>query len=508
MIEALNKRPESFLWGVSTSGYQHEGGYNNRGEPLNNWAAWETNRHVAPSGRSIDFWKLYREDFKLARSIGVNSFRLGIEWARLQPTLDSRSRKMPAYDLSSLTHYAEMIQAALEEGLTPLVTLFHFTHPNWLGPDPWLEEKNIELFTNHCLETVEWINHRLVKGGQEPLRWIITINEANILTLNQYILGIFPGSFKRGPLYAQKALVNLYTAHVRIYTRLKKLYRTHQWGVVNISTNNFCHDLYWVDRVWYDILHSGRKKTPLHDLPLYLKRRAGEFDRDFREAKLPLKKDLSYFFGMMARKLQMLMLPKLFTENSIRPLWEEMYESDESSFMDYIAFDYYDPFSAHAFRWPVWWDWEYETKSLRMQMLQAVTSKWWDWRMLPEGLLFFIRSYAKFFPGYDLVIAENGMATRRSFHNKLYHRFDRVQRSTYLAAHLEAVNQAMTAGLPLKGYFHWSLADNYEWGSYAPRFGLYSIDFMQGTRRVPVDPFGDNPSETYRRLIQKYTSGF
>jgi len=400
-----------------------------------------------------------------------------------------------------------MISSAYEQGLTPLVTLFHFTHPNWLGSDPWLKTENIDLLSNHCVDTVEWINHKLIENGHPPLRWIITINEANILILNQYILGIFPGSFKRGPLYAQKALVNLYTAHVRTYSRLKKLYAKNKWGEVNISTNNFCHDLYWVDRVWYDVLHFGQGKKPLHDLPLYLKRRAKEFDHDFRDAKLPLKKDPSYAFGMLARKLQLALLPKLFTENSLRPLWEEMYESGETRFFDYVAFDYYDPFSAHAFRWPVWWDWEYQTKSLRMQMLQAVTSKWWDWRMLPQGLGFFIRSYAKSFPGFDIVIAENGMATRRSFNNKLYPRFDRVHRSAYLSAHLEAVDTAIQEGFPVKGYFHWSMTDNYEWGSYAPRFGLYSIDFTQGTRRMPVDPFGDNPSETYRRLIMKYTRG-
>ncbi|MDL5050727.1 family 1 glycosylhydrolase [Oscillatoria amoena NRMC-F 0135] len=210
-----------FLWGVSSSGYQHEGGYNNLGEPLNNWAQWEKTRHVAPSGRSVDFWKLYREDFKLAKSMGVNSFRLGIEWSRVQPTLDIRSRKIPPYNVDALNHYAEILQAAREEGVEPLVTLHHFTHPNWLGPDPWLKEENVELLTSHCVETVEWMNRHLVGCGQEPLRWLITINEANILVLNQYILGIFPGSFRRGPLFAQHALVNLYTAHVRIYTSIK-----------------------------------------------------------------------------------------------------------------------------------------------------------------------------------------------------------------------------------------------------------------------------------------------
>lgn len=501
--QPLEKSDPKFLWGVSSSGYQHEGGYNNQGDPLNNWASWEKHRQVAPSGKAADFWNLYREDFKLAHSLGINCFRLGIEWSRLQPTTDIKSRQIPAYDIDAMEQYADILASASEQGLIPLVTLFHFVHPNWLGPDPWLNEESIEHFTRHSLETVEWMNRKLLERGQEPLRWLITINEPNILTLNQYILGIFPGSFRRGPHFAQKALVNLYRAHVRIYTGLKKMYRKNEWGTINISTNNFCHDLYWVDRVWYDILSLGAKKVPLHDYTMLLKRKARDFDDHFHHAQLPLRKDLSYFLGMSLRKIQLHLLPRLFTENSIRTLWEEMYESDESSFMDYIAFDYYDPFSAHAFRWPVWWDWEYQTKSLRMQLMQAVTSKWWDWRMLPQGLEYFVRSYAVNFPGLPIVIAENGMATRRSFDNKLYPRFDKITRSSYLEAHVAVVQRLVREGLPLKGYFHWSITDNYEWGSYAPRFGLYSIDFIQGLRRMPFDPLGDNPSETYRRLIQE-----
>ena len=79
--------------------------------------------------------------------------------------------------------------------------------------------------------------------------------------------------------------------------------------------------------------------------------------------------------------------------------------------LDYIAFDYYDPFIAHALRWPSWHDFELRKRSFRDWVLESVASKWWDWRMLPEGLAFFTATWAGY--GLPLLIAENGMALRR-----------------------------------------------------------------------------------------------
>ena len=75
----------SFLAGVATSGYQCEGGYNGDRQPKNNWAAHELAGKVARTGAATDFWNRYREDFELCRGMGLNAFRLSIEWARVQP---------------------------------------------------------------------------------------------------------------------------------------------------------------------------------------------------------------------------------------------------------------------------------------------------------------------------------------------------------------------------------------------------------------------------------------
>jgi beta-glucosidase/6-phospho-beta-glucosidase/beta-galactosidase len=114
-------------------------------------------------------------------------------------------------------------------------------------------------------------------------------------------------------------------------------------------------------------------------------------------------------------------------------------------------------------------------RSFRDWVLESVASKWWDWRMLPEGLAFFVRHLGKH--GLPLLIAENGMALRRLPDNRSLKRRDNLARSQYLREHVRVVARMIEQGQPLIGYLHWSLFDNYEWGSFAPRFGLYSLDY-------------------------------
>jgi beta-glucosidase len=123
---------------------------------------------------------------------------------------------------------------------------------------------------------------------------------------------------------------------------------------------------------------------------------------------------------------------------------------------------------------------------------------------LPEGLHFFCKYYSEDLGDRPIMIAENGMALRRKPDNSIAtHRTDQLRRSDFLKLHLHQVKRLRQEGVPLIGYMHWSLTDNYEWGSYTPRFGLFSIDFEQGTKRQVEDHLGDRPSETYAKLIKE-----
>jgi beta-glucosidase len=120
-----------FLWGVATSAYQSEGGYNGPDQPQTNWAAAEKKGDVAKSGLCSDFWNRYSEDFTRCRQLGLNAFRLGIEWSRVQPTYVDRKGPPTPFDYRALDHYVDMLAKCRDNGLEPVVTLHHFVHPSW-----------------------------------------------------------------------------------------------------------------------------------------------------------------------------------------------------------------------------------------------------------------------------------------------------------------------------------------------------------------------------------------
>ena len=222
----------------------------------------------------------------------------------------------------------------------------------------------------------------------------------------------------------------------------------------------------------------------------------------FKNAPVLQDRDLVYRIGSLAKHAANAIGNRFFNSRTLRPLLDAVYESPRARMMDYLALDYYDPFAAHVLRLPVWWDHEFRNKSVRAWMMNSVTSKWWDWRVLPRGLRFFCQNYYEAFH-LPILIAENGMALRRPPGASEGQRPDRMTRSQFLQLHLHEVERIRKRGVPLIGYFHWSLFDNYEWGTYTPRFGLFSIEFGLGTDRLVEDPIGDRPSETYARLISE-----
>jgi beta-glucosidase/6-phospho-beta-glucosidase/beta-galactosidase len=211
-----------------------------------------------------------------------------------------------------------------------------------------------------------------------------------------------------------------------------------------------------------------------------LSERAHAFDARFNAARLFPMQGPRYFLGQWIKKIHHVVARRGFQDRVWDRVIALLYERAEVP-LDYIAFDYYDPFIAHALRWPTWHDFENRKRSFRDWVLESVASKWWDWRMLPEGLAFFTKHLGRY--GLPLLIAENGMALRRLPDNRPFRRRDNLARSQYLREHVRVVNRLVERGQPLIGYLHWSLFDNYEWGSFAPRF--------------------DNPSATYAEEIRE-----
>ncbi|MCC6353607.1 MAG: glycoside hydrolase family 1 protein [Verrucomicrobiae bacterium] len=494
-----------FMWGVATSAYQHEGGYNGDGNPLNNWHRWERSRHAERSGASVGFWDRYEEDFDLAASLGLNAFRFGFEWARAQPARRPCTSEPPPWDQDVLDRYGTMAVAARRRGLEPVVTLHHFTHPAWLGSDPWLDPGTPRLFADFAARAVGTANAALERAGHPALRWLITVNEPNMLVLNTYSARNFPGSGRRGPASMATACCRLLEAHVRATRAIREIYARHPaWGRPLLSTNTYTSDIYWNDRFILDLL-AAPSHVPRDRIGAWLDQRARAFGDAVRRAGLPRHHGLRYWTGALVRRAYGAAARLACRLERFGPLLDLLYERPDESPLDFIGIDYYDPFVAHMLRIPRLdeiWDRRHPFPDW---LVHHWTSKWWDWVALPEGLGLFARLLHADFPGTPIVIAENGMAYRKRWRLEAPWRRDTMRRSNFLKLHLAEVEVLKKAGVPVRGYFHWSLTDNYEWGSFAPRFGLFGIDFHDGRRdRLPVDELGDNPSKTYADWVRRH----
>ncbi|MFE5286222.1 glycoside hydrolase family 1 protein [Nocardia sp. NPDC056611] len=156
--------PAEFLWGAATSPHQIEG--NNI---ASDWWALENGEHpVVPerSGDGVDSYHRYPEDMALLADAGLNAYRFGVEWARIEPEPGRVSR-------AALAHYRRMIDTALESGLTPVLTLHHFTGPRWFAElGGWTNPHAVGYFARFVTSVVPILG---------DVRWVCTINEPNMV---------------------------------------------------------------------------------------------------------------------------------------------------------------------------------------------------------------------------------------------------------------------------------------------------------------------------------------
>lgn len=156
--------PDGFLWGASTAAHQIEGNNVN-----SDWWARETMMPgMEPSGDANDSYHRFAEDMKLLADSGLTAYRFGIEWARIEPRRDQISR-------AELAHYRRMIETALSLGITPVVTLHHFSNPRWFAESGgWLATDATERFVSYVTAVLEIL---------DGVEWVVTINEPNMMAM-------------------------------------------------------------------------------------------------------------------------------------------------------------------------------------------------------------------------------------------------------------------------------------------------------------------------------------
>ncbi|MDQ6698391.1 MAG: family 1 glycosylhydrolase [Actinomycetota bacterium] len=456
--------PEGFRFGVATAGFQVEGHYNGPGEPRNNWFGWEQAGRVDPSGIALDFWERYPDHLDRAVAAGCDSFRLSIEWARCQPSESG-------WDTTAFDRYRDILSACRERGLDPLVTLHHFTHPGWLGEEFWLRLDAPERFAS-------WVARAVRDLAPFARRWV-TLNEINVCALQSFFVGAFPPGDRLAMGKTVRALDHLLTAHVLAHAQIHE-----QQPDAEAATNPFAFSVYELDQLLGDVLLARLHGITRDELHRWLEQRRCEYHDTI---------------GPVTRReaaMRTVAKSSIPLEQALPRAVSAVYESSHVCTQDVTQLNYYNPVVGSHLRVP-----GHRTLGGRNWLPGRLH---WDDRPDPERF----RAYVppKVAPGRPLWIVENGMCNRVR-DGRSHPRADGWTRPRYLMAHLTAMADLIDRGVPIGSYHHWSLADNYEWGSYEPRFGLYGIDRTRGVRWLDCDSMGDDAAGTYRRLIEALRHG-
>ena len=452
--------PPGFKFGVATAGFQIEGGYNGRGQPANNWADWESSGKAETSGVALDFWNCFEHHLDRTVAAGCNAFRLGVEWARCVP-------RAGEIDEDAFDRYCRILDACHDRNLQPLVTLHHFTHPAWLGDEFWLRPDSPERY-------LEWARLAVDRLAGRCSNWV-TLNEINIYALQTWLTGMFPPGRRLDIAATVRTLDHMLCAHVLAYDEIK---RRQPQGVV--STNNFSFSLYELDRLLIDVVLARSRGIGRYDLGDWLRTRRSDYYAALSHVP---RRDLPL------RRFAATTIP---LEKALPRSVAAVYSLDHERALDAVQIDYYDPVVSHHLRLP-----GHRTAGGRNWLPGRML---WDDPPNPDGLVEYCKLNAD--PGLDVWIVENGLCNR-VVGGRSYPRLDGWNRVRYLTENLAAVERAVAAGVPVTAYYHWTLADNYEWGSYEPRFGLYGIERNgDSIEWKAVDSMGDDAAGMYRSLIE------
>jgi beta-glucosidase len=193
----VNRFPDGFLWGAATAAHQIEG--NNVSSDW--WRAEQAGLLPYRSESACDSWNRWADDVRLLSGMGLNAYRMSVEWARIEP-------EAGRFDQAALDGYRRQLEALKQAGIEPMVTLHHFTSPQWLAErGGWSNAEVVPRF-------VEYVE-RVGRDVGDLVRWWISINEPSILAFKAYIEGSWPPHQPRNPRGYLRLLRHAARGHVR-----------------------------------------------------------------------------------------------------------------------------------------------------------------------------------------------------------------------------------------------------------------------------------------------------
>lgn len=434
--------PAGFLWGVGTSAYQIEGAVDADGRGESIWDRFSAAPGAIADGstgaRACDHYHRVESDLDLLAALGVGAYRFSIAWPRLFP--DGGSTPNPA----GFGFYDRLVDGLLERGIRPAPTLYHWDLPQRLQDrGGWTDRGTVDRFVHYAAAAFEALGDRV--------RLWMTHNEPWMVSFIGHLRGVHaPGM--RDLQAALRAAHHLLLSHGEAVRAFRASGRPGDIGIVLNLLPTYPATGSAADR---DAARGSDGYTNRWFLdPLHLARYPQDTIARFERAggRLDFVAD-----GDMAAIAEP---------------------------TDFLGVNYYtcrrvsatDPSANHEFGWRV----EEPGPDVPQSAMGA--------EIYPEGLTATLRRLRDDYGERPLYVTENGVAYRDETPDRTGRVRDQ-RRISFLRDHIAAVHRALADGVDVRGYFVWSLMDNFEWAAgYGPRFGLAYVDYST-LERVPKDSF-------------------
>lgn len=427
--------PEKFVWGVATSSHQIEGAFNEDGRGESIWDRFERipGRIEDGSDASVacDHYHLWREDIQLMKWLGISGYRFSIAWSRVMPNgIDVNPKGLDFYD--------RLIDGLLCAGIDPFITLYHWDLPQALQDrGGWGSRQIADRFA-------DYVDLVTVRFGDRVKNWM-TINEPWCVAY----LGHESG--EHAPGHRDKAEA-LRVAHYLLLSH-------------GLATDVICRNvpqskvgivLNLVPAVAASESADDRQAAKIFD---------GWFNRWFLD---PI------FRGSYPKDVIEYQIAEGRLNDNNMPFLEPGDLERISSKIDFLGLNYYS-------RVVVKNDGKGFPLVVRVASDEELTDMGWE--VYPEGIYKMLERLDREYGIKQIYVTENGAAYPDRIEND--ERIVDLKRIEFLKQHLEMVKKAIDDGIGVKGYFVWSLYDNFEWAhGYTKRFGLFWVDYTT-QKRIP-----------------------
>ena len=449
--------PDGFLWGTATAAFQIEGAWDQDGKSPSVWDTFSSDPDNIADGSNgkvaCDSYHKYPEDIEIMKTLGLNSYRFSISWPRILPS------GVGEVNQAGVLYYHNLIDTLLSAEIQPVVTLYHWDLPQVLQDQGgWLNASSADWFNEYAKICFQEF------GGDVKL-WI-TFNEPYMVARDGYGTGYHaPGLEGLGTL-TYIAAHNMIRAHARAYRLYQQLFAAGQGGQVGITLN-----FHWAEP--QDPEDPGCVEAAETYKQFYI----GWFGH-------PILKDGKYP-SVMREKVDAKSAAQGFQTSRLPTFTQEEEEMIAGS-ADFIGLNFY----TCELVYPEEADIDIVSYDADDDLVNYQDPDWYGsgsaWlKVTPWALRSTLAWLMNEYPGEDLYVSENGVSDNLG-------NLDDLPRVYYFKHYLNQMLKSVVLDKsPVKGYFAWSIMDNYEWSAgYTEKFGLAAVNMTDPDRKRTIKQSG------------------